>query len=315
MFYVFAKTKIICYINREMDGNFKEKVHEMKKFSISQIVLLIILVSNVHAATFTFNETFDNQQSVFTDHNWQPAIYNYTSTGWNYAFDYNGHNFAVTNLYYGNQNPASWMPNNVQVNFFKGLTVIDGAFSFSYEFGWSGSKVSDGFTHHIYMRTSTGHYYGGGVTDMWQQSRGSGYLYAENGTVSTGQQYSGQATLNGYSGSGLVTISRNEQNEMSIVITAGGLTMNLANIMSQPMIETDPFNFILISYAGYNPNYYNMTFPTLYSDNIYLQGESSFITDPEPETIPEPITILFFSSALVGYFLKNIQKVRNISRF
>ncbi|MEW6536841.1 MAG: PEP-CTERM sorting domain-containing protein [Candidatus Auribacterota bacterium] len=265
------------------------------------VFILIIIACNGYADTYTFNEYFDDDQTVFTDHGWITGMFNYTSPGWSYSYDLNGHNFAVTDLYYGSSNPRADIPNNAQVNFLTNLSYyIDGTFSMTYQFSWDGSQNTDGFTHHIYLRTSSGHTFGGGVTDMWHWDKGSIYLYANNGNPSdTVQYYSGNGTLNGFSGTGTVTISRDESDLISIIVSAGGTSY------SASLVDSGEIKSIFMSYASYRPDYYGMTFPTLYSDSITLQGESSYFNQPQ---VPEPVSILLVGISSGMLLLRRIKR-------
>ena len=249
--------------------------------------------SSLYADSYTFDEYFDNDESVFVDHQWQVYMFNYTSPGWSYSYDMNGYNFAVTDLYHGTQNPRSDVPNNIGITCVQSLPSIDGTFSLTYQFAWDGSLNSDGFTHHIYLKTVAGTY-GSGITDMWHLNKGSAYLYAYNGNpADTVQTYSGAGTLNGYSGSGTVVISRNESDQISVSVSAGGVTL------SSSIIDASDLQQIRLVYGGYSPTYYGFTFPTLYSDSISLTGESSIYQ--EPVVVPEPLSALLLGLSLVFY--------------
>ena len=265
------------------------------KYFVCMLIMFFAVVSCVKADTYVLNEYFDDDQTLFTDHAWVAGISNYSEPGWTYAYDQDGHNFAVTDLYFGSINPRTDSPNSVQVNLSKSLPYLDSTFSLSYQFAWSGSQNTDGFFQHVYLITSSGNVYGAGATDMWHWAKGSVYLYANNGNPEDMvQTYTGHSTLSDFSGTGTVTISRNESDEISVSVNAGGASLSVSSIVDDSDIKA-----VRLVYGGYNPNYYSMTLPTMYSDSLLLQGESSSFN-----AVPEPLSVVLLglcSGYLLGF--------------
>jgi len=284
----------------------------MKKTLLSFVFCtfaIVLFSSNLYSSTYTFSESYSNQTD-FNNHGWTIGISNYSGDGYSYNFTTPGHGMAITNTYFGSNNPVTTDGNLkdwTNIYFNKSIPNVDGRFQVSFDIAWNGTGNANTYRILLFVHgIKNGSLYNtigsGTFSDVYTDAKGEMFAFgADLGTnpISYPLYYSGKNSLPNYSGSANISVIRDENNIITATAQSGSV---LAQFISPVANDTEVYNVQILLQA---PKPGTGTFDTVYFDGFSFTGESSTYQPPDPDpdpesTVPEPISIVLSVVSMIG---------------